>query len=865
MIVCKFGGTSVADRDAQARLASIVRDRLKDSPLVVVSALSGVSDRLIRVFYDAEGGRDEDSARALRDLAEEHRALLESTPARPAMLTAARTAVEDSLAMLEELRRGAALLGDVTPWARARFVGSGEILSSWIVAAAIDAAGVEAAWVDARTVLRTAGVEPERDLPVPDEIVASAARAIAPLLAKGRAIVTQGFIGGAVVDGVLRPTLLGRGGSDYSASLLGRALRATRVEIWTDVDGVLTANPNIVSSARRVKTLSFEEASELAYFGARVLHPSTLLPAVDASIPVWVGNARRPEGSGTTILARGIAPGEGRFAVKAIADKRGITAVEVVSTRMLMAHGFLARIFAVFEAHRTSVDLVATSEVSVSLTIDDDRRLGAIVAQLSEFARVDVEREMAVVCLVGEGMRGNSQVAAEVFRVLRNVPVRMITQGSSAINLSLVMEEREAADAVRALHDTFFRGPLPADVFGAPAHESARRAPQPPPVPAPALLTLAERHGTPLYVYDLEAIEARVATLRKHLPLDPGRLLFACKANAHPEILKALARLGVGVEAASPGEAGRAIECGHAPRDVLVSATNARAPELAALAARGCRLALGSMSDIRRVGALARGTAVLLRINPGVGEGHHRHVVTGGAQSKFGIPLDQWDDALRGCQEAHLEVAGLHAHMGSGILDAAPLVSSARALLAAARRLPRVDVLDFGGGFGIPYRDGEAELDLAAYGGAMARELGEFAEATGARPEAWFEPGRFIVGPAGWLLARVVCRKESGGHVFIGLDTGMSHFLRPALYGAYHRILNLSAPDAEVEWVEVVGNVCESTDVFASARALPRAEEGHVLAILDAGAYGFTMASAYNLWPLPKEVVVPGAARLSSV
>jgi diaminopimelate decarboxylase len=214
------------------------------------------------------------------------------------------------------------------------------------------------------------------------------------------------------------------------------------------------------------------------------------------------------------------------------------------------------------------------------------------------------------------------------------------------------------------------------------------------------------------------------------------------------------------------------------------------------------------------------------------------------------------ETALAACRGAGIEVVGLHAHMGSGILEHAPLVAAARAHHAAARRLPRVDVLDFGGGFGIPYRDDESELDLAAYGAALRGELEAFAAAGGARPEAWFEPGRYIAGPAGCLVARVICRKESGGHIFIGLDTGMNHFLRPALYGAYHRILNLSAPEAEVEWVEVVGNVCESTDVFASARALPRAEEGHALAILDAGAYGFSMASAYNLWPLPLELVL---------
>lgn len=857
MIVCKFGGTSVSDVESQQRLAAIVRDRLDLAPLVVVSALAGVSDALLHVLDAAQGGRADEAARALTGIADAHCALLAATPASPAVLEVSRAALEETLAMLEEVRLGVAQVGEATAWTRARFVGAGEILSSHIVTAALDGAGIDATWVDARTVVRTEGVDPERDSPVAAAIRDLAAGAIAPWIAPGRAVATQGFIGGALVDGLLRPTVLGRGGSDYSASLLGRALGATRVEIWTDVDGVLTSNPKIVPEARRVTLMSFAEASELAYFGAKVLHPSTLLPAVEADIPVWVGNARRPDGPGTTIVAQGIVAEDGRFAVKAIADKRGITAVQVVSSRMLMAHGFLAKIFAVFDAHRTPVDLVATSEVSVSLTIDDDRRLPEIVAALSQFARVDVEPGMAVVCLVGEGMRGNAHVAAEVFRVLRHVRVRMITQGSSSINLSLVVEGRDVAETVRALHDSFFRGPLPADVFGAQSGDGRPDDALGSAVPASALVRLAERAGTPLYVYDMSTIDARIELLRRHLPLDPGRLLFACKANANTEILKRLAVHGVGIEAASPGEAFRALACGHAAESVLVSATNARADELVQLSARGCRLALGSLSDIRRVGALAPGTALLLRINPGVGDGHHRHVVTGGAQSKFGIPLEQLDEAFQACRATGLEVLGLHAHMGSGILDAASLLASARQLLSAARRLPRMSVLDFGGGFGIPYRSGEAELDLAAYGEGMRRELESFFAETGARPEAWFEPGRFIVGPAGFLVARVTCRKETHGHVFIGLDTGMNHFLRPALYGSYHRIVNLTAPDAGVEWVEIVGNVCESTDVFASARALPRAEEGHLLAILDAGAYGFTMASAYNLWPLPREVVLP--------
>jgi diaminopimelate decarboxylase/aspartate kinase len=858
MIVSKFGGTSVADPAALWRLAAIVRERLDEAPLVVVSALAGVSDALIAAIDGAARGDDTGSNGALAAIASRHRELLRAIEAPPGIQGEAEDALDLTLAALEDLRRGVALVGDASPWVRARFVGAGELLSSRIVVAALAGASIEAAWFDAREVVRTAGSDPERDPPLPEAIAERALARLAGRLAPGRALVTQGFLGGSSVEGAERPTLLGRGGSDFSASLLGRALGARRVEIWTDVDGVLTANPQVVPEARRVKVLSFAEASELAYFGAKVLHPSTVLPAVTAGIPVWVGNSRRPEGEGTTILAQGIRPDDGRFAVKAIADKRGITLVHVVSTRMLMAHGFLARIFAAFDAHRTPVDLLATSEVSVSLTIDDDRRLPGIVEELSAFARVEVERGLELVCLVGEGMQGNATVAAEAFRVLKDVRVRMITQGASAINLSVVVAPGDGARAVQALHDAFFRGPLPAEVFG----ESSASVP-PIDVGLPAggrsgLLALAEGHGTPLYVYDLDILGERVRRLEETLPIAPGRLLYACKANAHPAILRRLAALGVGIEAASPAEAQRAIECGHAPASVLMSATNARARDLREIAERGCALALGSISDIRKLSGHARGARVLLRVNPGVGDGHHRHVVTGGAQSKFGIALTDLDAAVAACREAGLHLAGVHAHMGSGILSAASLLRSAEALLDAAGRLPSIEVVDFGGGIGVPYREGEAEPDLAAFGQALGVRLRAFAAGRSTRTEAWFEPGRFLVAPAGVLLATVTTRKESGGHVFIGLDTGMNHLLRPALYGAYHRIVNLSAPEAAPEWVEVVGNVCESTDVFASARALPRAEEGHALAILDAGAYGMAMASRYCLWPLPEEVVVGG-------
>ena len=847
MVVCKFGGTSVQDEAAQARLASIVRGRIDEAPLVVVSALAGVSDALIAVLEAARNGDDAGSKRTLDAIAERHRAF--------------GVDVEGTLAELESIRRGILLLGDASPHVRARFVGAGELLSSRVLAGRLGAT-----WFDARTVIRTAGDDPEKDPARMAEIAPLAREHLSPLCRPGKIVVTQGFIGS---DGAGRMTLLGRGGSDYSASLFGAALGATRIEIWTDVDGVLTANPKIVPQARRVRVLSFDEASELAYFGAKVLHPATLLPAVETSIPVKVLNARRPEGDGTTILSRAVAPPDDRFVVKAIADKRRIVLVNVVSTRMLMAHGFLARIFRVFDEFRTAVDLLATSEVSISLTVDDDRRLDAIVAALSEFAKVEIERDLAVVCLVGEGMRGRGSIAAEVFRAIRSSRVRLITQGASAINLSVVLPEREVDAALVALHEAFFRGSLPAEVFGESFEELEGRAAAPAaertvpgPAAGPSLAELAARHGTPLYVYDLDAIAERASRVKAHLPRPNARLLYACKANAHPAILRKLRELGVGIECASPGEVERALACGHEPGSILLSATNARPEHLALALGRGVRVALGSRSDVRRVGALAAGAAVILRVNPGVGDGHHAHVVTGGSHSKFGLPLAELPEAVADAAATGLRVTGLQAHIGSGIVDPAPLHAAADRLLAAAEPIPSIRTFDFGGGFGVAYRGGDREIDLSAWRDGMAERLEAFERRAGRAIEAWIEPGRFLVAPCGWLVAEVVGIKESGGLTFVGLDTGMNHLLRPALYGAYHRIANLSAPDAPDAWVEVVGNICETTDVFASNRPIPRPEEGHLLAILDVGAYGFVMASTYNLWPLPREVAVAGGVEV---
>jgi aspartate kinase len=341
------------------------------------------------------------------------------------------------------------------------------LLSSRIIAAALAAAGVDSAWVDSRRVIATDEaymcaaplVAPTRE---------AVSREIMPFLEAGRVPVLGGYVG-ATVDGVT--TTLGRGGSDYSAAVVAAAIRdlcrddvdappadeaPLEIQIWTDVDGMLTADPRIVHAPRVVPQLSFGEASELAYFGAKVLHPSTILPAVERDIPVRILNSRRPEGSGTLITSGAVSS---ERPIAALACKRSITVIEVTSTRMLMAHGFLRRLFEVFERCSTPVDVVTTSEVSVSVTVDDDRNLEAIISGLREFAEVLVERDMAILCVVGDHLRGDPTLAVRLLGSLEGLPLRMVSQAASRRNLTVVLHERDLGDAMTRLHGAWFAEP----------------------------------------------------------------------------------------------------------------------------------------------------------------------------------------------------------------------------------------------------------------------------------------------------------------------------------------------------------------------------------------------------------------------
>jgi aspartate kinase len=434
-IVMKFGGTSVADAAAFENVARIVDAERAAFPIVVVSAMSGVTDALLaatpeslgpifnrhltaaeQLLQGSESGRFGDTVKRAEA---QVRALLQTQD------SSNRKSVQDAV------------------------VSFGEVLSSTLTAAVLNQRGVEARQVDARRCIIT-DEEHTCAAPLMRETFAHTQNELRPLLESGVVPVLGGFMG-ATTQGVT--TTLGRGGSDYTAALIGAALNVDEIQIWTDVTGVLTADPRVVPEAQTIERLSYSEAAELAYFGAKVLHPKTIQPAIENSIPVRICNSRLPHERGTVV---GPQSETSPRTIKAIAHKTGVTIVQITSARMLGAYGFLRALFEVFERHRTAVDVVTTSEVSVSLSLDEAGALPAIVEELEQLGTVGTEKGRAIICVVGEGLRGTPGIAGRVFSAISDINVSLISQGASSINFTFVIEEERVKEAVTRLHEEFF-------------------------------------------------------------------------------------------------------------------------------------------------------------------------------------------------------------------------------------------------------------------------------------------------------------------------------------------------------------------------------------------------------------------------
>jgi len=435
MIVMKFGGTSVEDAAAIDRSCQIVGERLTRKPFVVVSALGGATNGLLEAGSFAARGELNKAMTIADRLEYRHIELLPSAA--------------EQFVRLRELLKALAAIGEFSPRTQDLIASYGEALSSLLFVDRMKQLGFDAAHIDARQCIVTDDRFGKAS-PIIDITASRLEEAARSHLNAGRVVVMGGYIG-STLSGVI--TTLGRGGSDYSAAIAGTALNAEEIQIWTDVDGMLTADPRTVPGAWKVREISFDEASELAYFGAKVLHPLTVLPAVEKNIPVYILNSRKPQGSGTRIT-RDARPCKNL--IKSIACKRGITIVTVSSSRMLMAHGFLRALFAVFDKHHTPVDMVATSEVSVSLTLDDTSSLNNILVELKQLGDVQVSPKTALICLVGSNIKYTPGIARRAFGCLADINVLMVSMGASNINFSFLVDEKDATTAIQKLHADLF-------------------------------------------------------------------------------------------------------------------------------------------------------------------------------------------------------------------------------------------------------------------------------------------------------------------------------------------------------------------------------------------------------------------------
>lgn len=842
-VVLKFGGTSVATAPRWQSILQLAKKRIDSGlrPVIVVSALSGVTNLLLALI---ETAGDADKAQPLlADVQSRHLALVRALGI--SMPTATGRWLEHLAALSADARAAERALD----W-QAEVLAIGELCSSTLGAAYFGQQSLAAAWLDAREWL--CALEPEhqsewsRWLSVNCDATPDRERADA-LAASADVFVAPGFI---ARDRQGRTTILGRGGSDTTAAYLGAMLGAERVEIWTDVAGMFSADPRQVPNARLLSRLDFEEAQEIATTGAKVLHPRSLAPVRDAGVPMWIRDTNRPDLEGTIIEAR--VPG-GNASVKAISARRGVMLVAMESLGMWQQVGFLADVFAAFKLHGLSVDLISSAETNVTVSLDPTENLvnsnvlEALCSDLAKVCRVKLIGPCTAVTLVGRGMRALLPRLSGVWSEFGPMPVHLISQSANNLNLTFVVDESAAEGLVARVHDSLIRtralraeddsvfGPSWSSLYQGDdaAHERPwwlRRRAQ--------LLELAAERS-PRYVYDRETLRERA---RQLLAIDAvDQWFYACKANDHPAILAELAALGFGLECVSEGELAHTQAIAPAAAKLYTS-NFADIAEWQRMVGQRAALTIDNHELLQLHAAVFSGRDLLLRVDLGVGRGHHDKVKTGGASSKFGISLADLAEARTAAQSAGARVIGLHAHLGSGILSVAHFREVYAELAAIAEAIPSVSILNIGGGIGVPARPEDQAVDLDE----LARAL---AEVKAAYPQfqLWMEPGRFLVAEAGVLLARVTQCKRKGTVRYVGVDAGMHNLLRPALYDAWHPICNLSRIDqAASETVQVVGPICESGDILGVDRRLPPSQAGDVILIAQAGAYGAVMASHYN-------------------
>lgn len=860
--ILKFGGGSTASVEDWETLAEIVRARIGEGvrPFLVLGARRAVTRRLSTAIDRAMEGILGDE---LEDLRADH---LELARALRSDLDAAAFD-----ATLEPVRRALGRIaetGAAPPATRASILAAGERLSTTVAAAFLKSLGLGVTELDATEILMSDEAEPAsaarrylraecRAEPDPSLI-----RSLARL--DSDVVLTQGFAASSPAG---ETVLLGWGGSDTSAACFGVKLEADRVELWKNVPGFFTADPRLAPSARLLRRLDYDEAEEMARAGAEIVHPRALGPLRAARIPLEIRSIHDPGGEYGTVGDQTVRGAQ----VKAIAARSGVTLLSVDTPRMWQEVGFLARLFTTLSRHDLSVDLVATSETNVTVSIDpihdlDPDAIDRAVEDLRGFCDARTIHPCSVVSLIGRDLRSMLPDLAPALEVLDEQRVHLLSQSASDLDFAFVIDQPHTDRLVQRLHAAFFDHQPEDEIFGPSWSALTRTDVQetgPPEQGSDAMarwwierrdeLLEIVAEASPVYVYDESTLRRQVGRLAELETID--RIFYATKANWNRDVLRTFHEMGIGFECVSPGEIAhvRAVLPDLDRTRILFTPNFAPRSDYEEAFEQGTWVTLDNLHPLAEWPGVFRGRSILIRIDPGQGHGHHKHVRTAGVQSKFGIAPSELPRVAELAAKHDVQIVGLHAHVGSGVKIAEAWIHTARTLATHLELFPSVRIINMGGGLGVVERPGDPPLDLAE----MGRSLASFREEHD-QLELWLEPGRFLVAEAGVLLTTVTQLKTKGPVRYVGVDTGFNSLLRPALYGAHHEIVNLSRYGASPEIVaEVVGPICETGDVLGHGRALPRTVEGDRLLIATAGAYGRVMASEYNRRPPAGERFLP--------
>ena len=835
-IVTKFGGKSVSELQCWQTIEKVTRDHLKAGlrPLIVCSAVSGITDLLEQLLVQSISGQYEP---VLEKIRAKHQILADA-------LQVPMTLIEADLNELERIAMGVHLLCEASPRTRAQILGFGERLSTKLGAAFLKARGLDIAWLDSRELLIS-----EPDPHASAETLYLSARCSfdtdKTLIEKLNALpqpvlITQGFV---AANNKGETVVLGRGGSDTSGAYFAAKLKAAKCEIWTDVPGIYTANPHQVPGAKILHMLDYDEAQEIASMGAKVLHPRAISPVQHQGIPLYIANTFDPDHPGTLITAE-VAGSDHQ--IKAILTRLGLMLISIETLDMWQQVGFLSDISTCFKNHGLSIDLISTSETNITVSFDlkasgqDVKAIDPLLKELNRFCKATAIGPCASISLVGRNIRAIFHKLGDAFALFEEQQIYLISQAANDLNLSFVVDEDQVERLIRELHQLLVGN---VDLDQTSDIQNRWWAPK-----QKQLLKLAQEES-PLYVYDEETLNTSVQKLKSLSAVN--RIFYAMKANNYPAILKQFYQAGLGFECVSLTEVEFILELfPEIDRKRIIFTPNfAPKAEYQSALELGVNLTIDSLYPLEHWPELFKGKSIIARIDPGQGYGHHRYVCTAGNISKFGIPLSKLTKLKQLAAEHHVEIKGLHAHTGSGILDPEIWQQTAVFLTNLAAEFPNLSFINIGGGLGIPEKLSQQGLDFS-----RLNELLKEVKATCPKLEFWMEPGRFLVAQAGILLAKVTQIKTKEDQRFVGINTGMNSLIRPALYGAYHFIANLNHLDeAATETANIVGPICESGDTLGFSRLLPPTQEGDILLIDNAGAYGHVMSSNYNMRAPAKE------------